>query len=59
MHSDLQNNIDITVVLKIDVLMLIRCFTSGYHNQQLLWGGVENEREGNVIYVILIFSGFS
>lgn len=32
MHRDLQNNIDATVLPKIDAIMLIRCFTSGYHN---------------------------
>lgn len=36
MHRDLQSNIDATVVPKIDVIMFIRCFTSGYHNQQPL-----------------------
>lgn len=36
MRRDLQSNIDATVAPKIDAIMFIRCFASGYHNQQLL-----------------------
>lgn len=36
MRRDLQSNIDATVLPKIDAIMFIICFTSGYHDQQLL-----------------------